>query len=92
MKLSKYLFISVFIFSLAGCSLFGGEEEIVQVSPSPTVSNQFQIKEVWRNSTSGNTRIYSLLGPINYDNAIYVASRSGQVKACLLYTSDAADE
>ena len=81
MKLSKYLFISVFIFSLAGCSLFGGEEEIVQVSPSPTVSNQFQIKEVWRNSTSGNTRIYSLLGPINYDNAIYVASRSGQVKA-----------
>ena len=81
MKLSKYLFISVFMFSLAGCSLFGGEEEIVQVSPSPTVSNQFQIKEVWRNSTSGNTRIYSLLGPINYDNAIYVASRSGQVKA-----------
>ena len=81
MKLSKYLFISVFIFSLTGCSLFGGEEEIVQVSPSPTVSNQFQIKEVWRNSTSGNTRIYSLLGPINYDNAIYVASRSGQVKA-----------
>lgn len=81
MKLSKYLFISVFMFSLAGCSLFGGEEEIVQVSPSPKVSNQFSIKEVWRNSTSGNTHIYSLLGPINYDNAIYAASRSGQVKA-----------
>ncbi|MCX8584357.1 MULTISPECIES: outer membrane protein assembly factor BamB [unclassified Gilliamella] len=81
MKLTKCLSISVFMFSLAGCSLFGGEEEIVQVSPSPKVSNQFSIKEVWRNSTSGNTHIYSLLGPINYDNAIYAASRSGQVKA-----------
>ena len=81
MKLSKSLFISVFMFSLVGCSLFGKEEEIVQVSPSPTVNNQFSIQEVWRNSTAGNTHIYSLLGPINYDNAVYVASRSGQVKA-----------
>ena len=81
MKLSKSLFISVFMFSLVGCSLFGKEEEIVQVSPSPTVSNQFSVQQVWRNSTSGNTHIYSLLGPVNYDNAIYVASRSGQVKA-----------
>lgn len=85
MKLSKCLSISVFMFSLAGCSLFGGEEEIIQVSPSPKVSNQFSIKEVWRNSTSGNTYIYSLLGPINYDNAIYAASRSGQVKAIDLF-------
>jgi outer membrane protein assembly factor BamB len=81
MKLSKCFFISAFMFSLAGCSLFGGEEEIVQVSPSPTVSNQFAIQEVWRNSVSGNTHIYSLLGPINYDNTVYVASRNGQVKA-----------
>jgi outer membrane assembly lipoprotein YfgL len=81
MKLSKSLFISVFMFSLVGCSLFGKEEEIVQVSPSPTVNNQFSIQQVWRNSTAGNTHIYSLLGPINYDNAVYVASRSGQVKA-----------
>ncbi|MCX8618323.1 outer membrane protein assembly factor BamB [Gilliamella sp. B2923] len=81
MKLSKYLFISVFMFSLAGCSLFGGEEEVVQVSPSPAVNNQFSIPQVWRNSTSGNTQIYSLLGPINYDNVVYAASRSGQVKA-----------
>ena len=81
MKLSKSLFISVFMFSLVGCSLFGKEEEIVQVSPSPTVNNQFSIQQVWRNSTAGNTHIYSLLGPINYENAVYVASRSGQVKA-----------
>jgi outer membrane assembly lipoprotein YfgL len=86
MKLSKSLLISVFMFSLAGCSLFGGEEEIVQISPSPTVNNQFPIQEVWRNSTAGNTHIYSLLGPINYDNTIYVASRSGQVKAIDLST------
>lgn len=81
MKLSKYLFAGVFVFSLAGCSLFGGEEEIVQIAPSPKVDNQFSIQQVWKNSTAGNTHIYSLLGPINYDNAIYVASRSGQVKA-----------
>ncbi|OCG22723.1 outer membrane protein assembly factor BamB [Gilliamella sp. App2-1] len=81
MRLSKYLFTGVFVFSLAGCSLFGGEEEIVQISPSPTVNNKFPIQQVWKNSTAGNTHIYSLLGPINYDNVIYVASRSGQVKA-----------
>ncbi|OCG21009.1 outer membrane protein assembly factor BamB [Gilliamella sp. wkB108] len=81
MKLSKCLFTGVLMFSLAGCSLFGGEEEVVQVAPSPTVNNQFPIQQIWQNSTSGNTLIYSLLGPINYDNAIYVASRSGQVKA-----------
>jgi outer membrane protein assembly factor BamB len=81
MKLSKYLFTGVFMFSLAGCSLFGGEEEVVQISPSPTVNNQFYIQQLWRNSTLGNTHIYSLLGPINYNNIIYVASRSGQVKA-----------
>jgi outer membrane protein assembly factor BamB len=81
MKLSKYLFTGVLMFSLAGCSLFGGEEEIVQISPSPKVDNQFSIQQVWKNSTAGNTHIYSLLGPSNYDNAIYVASRSGQVKA-----------
>ena len=78
--------MSVFMFSLAGCSLFGGEEEIVQISPSPKVDNQFSIQEIWRNSTAGNTHVYSLLGPINYDNAIYVASRSGQVKAIDLST------
>ncbi|MWN32026.1 MULTISPECIES: outer membrane protein assembly factor BamB [unclassified Gilliamella] len=81
MKLSKYFFTGVFMFSLAGCSLFGKEEDIVQVSPSPTINNQFPIQQVWKNSTAGNTHIYSLLGPINYDNVIYVASRSGQVKA-----------
>ncbi|OCG13616.1 outer membrane protein assembly factor BamB [Gilliamella sp. App6-5] len=81
MKLSKYLFVGVFVFSLAGCSLFGREDEIVQIAPSPKVDNQFSIQQVWKNSTAGNTHIYSLLGPINYDNAIYVASRSGQVKA-----------
>lgn len=86
MKLSKCLFTSVFMFSLAGCSLFGGEEDVIQVSPSPTVKNKFPVKQIWRNSTSGNTRIYSLLGPINYDNAIYAAGRSGEVKAIDLST------
>lgn len=81
MKLSRYLFTSVFMFSLAGCSLFGGEEDVIQVSPSPQVNNQFTIKQVWSNSTAGNTRIYSLLGPVNYDNVVYAASRAGQIKA-----------
>lgn len=81
MKLLKYLSISLFMLSLAGCSLFGGEEEVIQVAPSPTVSNQFSVQQLWRNSTSGNTTIYSLLGPTNYDNVIYAAGRSGQVKA-----------
>lgn len=88
MKLSKYFFTGVLMFSLAGCSLFGGDEEIVQVSPSPSVNNQFPVQQVWRNSTSGNTLIYSLLGPINYDNVIYAASRSGEVKAIDLSTGN----
>lgn len=88
MKLSKCFLTSVFMFSLAGCSIFGGEEEVIQVSPSPIVSNQFTIHQLWRNSTAGNTRIYSLLGPASYDNVIYAASRSGEVKAVDLTTGN----
>lgn len=86
MKLLKYFFTGVVMFSLAGCSLFGGEEDIVQIAPTPQVSNQFSVQQVWSNSTSGNTRIYSLLGPTYYDNVVYAASRNGQVKAVDLLT------
>ncbi|MDF7666680.1 outer membrane protein assembly factor BamB [Orbaceae bacterium ESL0727] len=86
MKLSKYLLTTMIMLSLAGCSLFGGEEEVIQVAPTPKVDNQFPIQKIWSNSTSGNVAIYSLLGPINYDNAVYAASRSGQVKAIDLST------
>ncbi|MDF7670582.1 outer membrane protein assembly factor BamB [Orbaceae bacterium ESL0721] len=88
MKLLKYLFSALFMFSLAGCSLFGGEKEIVQVAPAPKVENQFSLQKIWSNSTSGNSDIYSLLGPISYENVVYAAGRSGQVKAMELSTGN----
>lgn len=81
MKLLNYFFITVFAFSLAGCSLFNSEEDVIQSAPTPLVKNQFTIKHVWKNSLSNDTRIYSLLGPINYEGVIYTANRAGQVKA-----------
>ena len=81
----KHLFSGLVMISLvslvSGCSLFGGEEDVIAVAPVPQITNQFQVKEVWRNSSSGSAGVYSLLGPVQFENNVYVAGRNGQVKA-----------
>lgn len=90
MNLRKYFLASALVASMAsmttGCSLFGGEVDTIEVAPSPVTQTTFPLNELWNNSLSGNTKIYSLLSPTVYDNVVYAAGRGGQVKAIDLAT------
>lgn len=92
MNLRKYCLATLLSVSLAtmatGCSLFGGEEDTIEVSPSPETQNAFPLNELWNNSLSGNAKIYSLLSPTVKDNIVYAAGRGGQVKAIDLATGN----
>lgn len=83
MQLRKLLvpgFISLTL--LSGCSLFGGEEDVVKMSPLPTVENQFTPTKVWQTSVgNGIGDFYSNLHPAWQGGTIYAADRRGLVKA-----------
>ncbi|WP_392566090.1 outer membrane protein assembly factor BamB [Utexia brackfieldae] len=79
-SLSSLLVLSS-VLMVSGCSLFSGEKDNITISPSPVVTNQFTMSQVWKNSTSGNKQIYSLLGPTSYGDVVYIAGRSGDIKA-----------
>lgn len=85
MNLRKYFLTSAIVVSLAsittGCSLFGGEEDTIQVSPSPEIKSAFPLKQIWSNSLSSDSKIYSLLSPAVEGNVVYAAGRGGQIKA-----------
>ena len=67
---------------LSGCSVFNSEEDVVQMSPLPTVENQFTPEKVWNTSVGdGAGDYYSNLHPAWYDNTVYAADRYGVVKA-----------
>jgi outer membrane protein assembly factor BamB len=83
MQLRKTLLVGwVSVALLSGCSLFGGEEDVVKMSPLPKVENQFTPTEVWSTSVGdGVGQYYSHLHPAWQDNTIYAADRFGIVKA-----------
>ena len=67
---------------LSGCSLFNSEEDVVKMSPLPTVENQFKPTTAWSTSVgSGIGNFYSNLHPALADNVVYAADRAGLVKA-----------
>ncbi|EET9023979.1 outer membrane protein assembly factor BamB [Escherichia coli] len=67
---------------LSGCSLFNSEEDVVKMSPVPTVENQFTPTTAWSTSVgSGIGNFYSNLHPALADNVVYAADRAGLVKA-----------
>ncbi len=67
---------------LSGCSWFGGEEDVVEMSPLPKVTNQFTVKKVWSQSVGNGTGdFYSSLIPAWEGDKVYAADRSGLVKA-----------
>ncbi|EPK7360316.1 outer membrane protein assembly factor BamB [Kluyvera ascorbata] len=67
---------------LSGCSLFSGEEDVVKMSPLPTVENQFTPSTAWDVSVgSGIGDFYSNLHPAFADSVVYAADRKGTVKA-----------
>jgi len=67
---------------LSGCSLFSGEEDVVKMSPLPTVENQFTPNKVWQTSVgNGVGDFYSNLHPAWQGGTVYAADRHGLVKA-----------
>ena len=67
---------------LSGCSLFSGEEDVVKMSPLPTVENQFTPSTAWDVSVgNGIGDFYSNLHPAYADSVVYAADRKGIVKA-----------
>ena len=69
--------------SLAGCSLFGGEEDVVVMDPVPQVqSPQFAAKTLWKRSVgNGVGKFYSQLAPVIADDRLFAAARNGKVVA-----------
>ncbi|WLI75904.1 outer membrane protein assembly factor BamB [Kosakonia sp. H02] len=67
---------------LSGCSLFNSEEDVVKMSPLPTVENQFTPTTSWSTSVgNGIGDFYSNLHPAFADGVVYAADRHGAVKA-----------
>ncbi|MCS3431977.1 outer membrane protein assembly factor BamB [Klebsiella sp. BIGb0407] len=67
---------------LSGCSLFSGEEDVVKMSPLPTVENQFTPTKAWQTSVgNGVGDFYSNLHPAWQGGTVYAADRHGLVKA-----------
>ncbi|MGY6028358.1 outer membrane protein assembly factor BamB [Phytobacter sp. AG2a] len=67
---------------LSGCSLFNGEEDVVKMSPLPTVENQFTPTTAWSTSVgNGIGDFYSNLHPALASGVVYAADRHGTVKA-----------
>lgn len=83
MQLRKTFFVGLIsVALLSGCSWFGGEEDVVTMSPLPKVENQFQPTQVWSRSVGDGTgEFYSNLRPAWQDNRAFAADRHGTVKA-----------
>ncbi|QTF07536.1 outer membrane protein assembly factor BamB [Brenneria izadpanahii] len=83
MQLRKTLLVGLVSAALlSGCSLFNSEEDVVTMSPLPTVENQFTPTKVWSRSVgSGIGEFYSNLHPAWQDNHVFAADRKGTVKA-----------
>lgn len=79
-KLLLHRLLSVTL--LSGCSLFSGEEDVVKMSPLPTVTNQFNPSTAWSTSVgSGIGDFHSNLHPALDSGVVYAADRRGTVKA-----------
>jgi outer membrane protein assembly factor BamB len=67
---------------LTGCSLFSSEEDVVTMAELPIFEASYTPQIAWQaNIGSGVDKYYSQLLPAADDDAVYVASREGEVKA-----------
>ena len=74
---------------LSGCSLFGGESDVVKMAELPEFEATYQPQIAWTNSIgNGIDKYYSQLQPAIDENTIYVAARDGQVKAFSIKSGD----
>lgn len=80
------LLVSSFFF-LAGCSFFSGDEPVVKMKERPVFTPSYKPVIAWNKSIgSGVGKYYSQLKPVADSDAVYAASRDGEVSALSLET------
>ncbi|HEY5716067.1 MAG TPA: outer membrane protein assembly factor BamB [Psychromonas sp.] len=83
--LKRIAAISATAFFLTGCSLLDNETDVVVMAELPVFEASYQPKIVWQKSIGdGVDKYYSQLQPAADSEAIYAASRDGEVKAFTL--------
>ena len=81
-SLSRWSLPLLVTLTLSGCSLFGGEEDVVVMDPVPQAQTQFAAKTLWKRSVGdGVGNYYSQLAPVIADERLFAAARDGQVVA-----------
>ena len=78
------IFITLSLLTTSGCSWFGGEDEekAFQPVPLPEITKVFSVSPKWRVQVGeGVGEFYNKLGPVVYNNTVYVADSKGLVKA-----------
>ncbi|WP_127959252.1 outer membrane protein assembly factor BamB [Serratia microhaemolytica] len=86
MQLRNTLLVGLITLTLAGCSVFSGESDVVTASPVPEIENQFIPTQNWSTSVGdGIGSYYSHLRPAAQDGVVYAADRHGTVKALSLF-------
>jgi len=81
-SLSRWSLPLLATLTLSGCSLFGGEEDVVVMDPVPEVQPQFAAKTLWKRSVGdGVGHFYSQLAPVIADDRLFAAARDGVVMA-----------
>ncbi|MDX1569556.1 MAG: outer membrane protein assembly factor BamB [Xanthomonadales bacterium] len=72
---------------LAGCSMFGGDDEELQPSPLVDFSPTVNVKEIWRVSVGDGAELPMRgLRPAYAEGTVYAAAADGRIKAIELET------
>jgi outer membrane protein assembly factor BamB len=80
--LKQLLTLATSTLLLTGCSLFSSEKDVVTMAELPVFEASYTPQIAWTASIgSGVDKYYSQLLPAADDDAVYVASREGEVKA-----------
>lgn len=86
-SLKQLLTLATSTLLLTGCSLFSSDEDVVLMSELPVFEATYQPQVAWKHSVgNGVDKFYSQLQPSADENAVYVASREGVVKALAVKT------
>jgi outer membrane protein assembly factor BamB len=68
------------LLTLSGCSLFGGEEDLVVMAPVPEFTSQFEVETQWKVQVGDGVEDYfSQLEPVAAYEGIFAADRFGLV-------------
>ena len=86
-SLKQLLTLATSTLLLTGCSLFSSDKDVVKMSELPIFEATYQPQIAWQHNVGdGVDKFYSQLQPTADDDAVYVASREGVVKAFTVKT------